>query len=81
MKDFWKAPEVTGWGRVPMHALTHRDRLDLDGTWRFQLLDRPDATPGDRWSAIEVPGCWTLQDVGDRPQYTNVQMPWPEPPP
>jgi beta-galactosidase len=77
----WRAPEVTGWGRLPMHALTHPDRLDLDGTWRFQLLDSPDAAPGEAWGAVAVPGCWTLQDVGDRPQYTNVQMPWPEPPP
>ena len=79
----WRNPEVTGWGRLPMHALTHSDRLDLDGTWRFQLLGDPGAAPADRWDAIEVPGCWTMQDVGgqDRPQYTNVQMPWPEPPP
>jgi len=77
----WRQPEVTGWGRLPMHALTHPDRLELDGTWQFQLLDRPDAALTDRWAGIEVPGCWTMQDVGDRPQYTNVQMPWSEPPP
>ena len=77
----WRQPEVSGWGRLPMHALTHPDRLVLDGIWRFQLLERPDAAPTDRWADIEVPGCWTLQDVGDRPQYTNVQMPWSEPPP
>ena len=23
----WRNPEVTGWGRLPMHALTHADRL------------------------------------------------------
>ncbi|HEV7961848.1 MAG TPA: glycoside hydrolase family 2 TIM barrel-domain containing protein, partial [Actinoplanes sp.] len=77
----WQQPEVTGWGRLPMHALAHPERLALDGPWRFQLLDRPDAIPAEHWSTIEVPGCWTMQDVGDRPQYTNSQMPWPEPPP
>jgi beta-galactosidase len=28
-----------------------------------------------------VPGCWTMQDVGDHPWYTNARMPWPQPPP
>ena len=77
----WQQSEITGWGRLPMHALSHPDRLALDGTWRFQLLEHPGAPVGDRWTGIAVPGCWTMQDVGDRPQYTNSQMPWPEPPP
>ena len=34
----------------------------------------------DGWATIEVPGCWTMQGFG-RPQYTNVQMPFPGPPP
>jgi len=25
-----------------------------------------------------VPGCWTRQDTGDHPHYTNIVMPWPE---
>ena len=61
----------------------------LDGRWRFALYDAPDAVPAQAlaadanladWSPIEVPGNWTLQGF-DRPLYTNVQMPFPEPPP
>jgi len=59
-------------------------RLDLNGTWRFELCPRPAAA--DRgfarlhfdeanWSEIEVPGHWTLQGF-DRPHYTNIQMPF-----
>lgn len=37
---------------------------------------------GDRpWRTIEVPGCWTRQDTGDLPHYTNVIMPWDVEPP
>jgi len=88
--DPWDAPEITGWGRVPMHAVPHCDpakRLELDGVWRFQLLPTPQTPPVENWAEIEVPGCWTVQDfddlhgVRDRPQYTNVQMPWPDLPP
>ncbi len=64
-----------------MHSVPHADRVELDGTWRFQLLPRPDAEPGRRWRDIEVPGCWTMQDTADKPHYTNVQMPFPGRPP
>ena len=47
----WIDPTVTGVGRVPMHSVPHPDRLDLDGTWRFQLLRRPDAATTGRWLA------------------------------
>lgn len=77
----WADPELTARGRLPMHAVPHLDRLVLDGTWRFQLLHRPDEAPGDGWRAIEVPGCWTMQDTWDIPIYTNVQMPFPHRPP
>jgi len=62
-------------------------RRSLDGAWRFSLADNPDdvparwtspATDDSRWRSIQVPGCWTRQDTGDLPVYTNVQMPWPE---
>lgn len=59
----------------------------LDGEWAFVLRDRPeDVTPADLagatdgWASVEVPGCWTMQGF-DRPQYTNIQMPFPGPPP
>jgi beta-galactosidase len=62
----------------------------LDGAWRFRLLDSPDEIPpaiGDRdladddWDEVDVPGCWTMQGLPDRPHYTNVQMPFADPPP
>jgi beta-galactosidase len=86
----WDAPEVTSWRRLPMHTLRHADpaaRTALDGRWRFQLLPTPDTALAGRWAEIDVPGCWTMQEfddlhaVGDRPHYTNVQMPWPDLPP
>jgi beta-galactosidase len=72
-----------------MHAVVRpaADRLSLDGRWRFQLLPHPEAPLARRWTYLDVPGCWTVQDfddmhgVDDRPQYTNTRMPWPEPPP
>jgi beta-galactosidase len=63
--------------------------LDLSGTWRFRLRPRPEAVTRDDltgstatggWDDIEVPGNWTMQGF-DRPHYTNVQMPFPGPPP
>jgi len=86
----WDAPEITAWRRLSMHTLRHADpasRIDLDGEWRFQLLPSPEARLAERWTRIGVPGCWTMQEfddlhaVGDRPHYTNVQMPWPDLPP
>jgi hypothetical protein len=62
-------------------------RIDLDGRWRFQLLPTPDTSLAGRWTEIDVPGCWTMQEfddlhsVGDGPHYTNVQMPWLDLPP
>ncbi|WP_030440477.1 glycoside hydrolase family 2 TIM barrel-domain containing protein [Actinoplanes subtropicus] len=77
----WREPAVSGWGRLPMHALDHPERFELDGVWRFQLLHDPEEAVGESWGEIAVPGCWTMQDVGDHPWYTNYRMPWPEPPP
>ncbi|MEU9095840.1 glycoside hydrolase family 2 TIM barrel-domain containing protein [Streptomyces sp. NPDC048428] len=77
----WNTPEVTAVGREPMHALVHTDRVDLNGTWEFQLLSSPDETPGDAWQPLTVPGPWTMQDTGDLPQYTNVTMPFATRPP
>lgn len=87
----WRRPEVTGFGRVPMSThLARPDVLALDGVWSFLLRDRPEAVtridltgptdPADGWATVEVPGCWTMQGF-DRPQYTNIQMPFPGPPP
>ena len=64
--------------------------ISLDGLWKFALCSSPDAvksahisgdTNAAKWRKILVPGNWTLQDVGDLPHYTNVQMPFDGPPP
>ena len=79
---WWLQPELTSIGRLPMHSLTHPNRTVLDGVWRFQLLDRADDEPSsDDWREIAVPGCWTMQDVGDFPHYTNIVMPFDGRPP
>jgi beta-galactosidase len=57
----------------------------LDGAWELRVVPRPDdaaraADAARGWSTVEVPGLWTMQGFG-RPQYTNVQMPFPYPPP
>ncbi len=72
----WAAPELTALRRLPMHSVPHRDRLELDGTWRFQLLRRPDAEASADWGEIQVPGLWTMQGFDDHPHYTNVRMPF-----
>lgn len=59
--------------------------LRLDGRWQFKLVPRPEAATWaelgpDGWSAITVPGNWTMQGFG-APHYTNVVMPFPDEPP
>jgi beta-galactosidase len=84
----WTRPELTGYGRLAMSTyLARPDVLPLDGQWSFAMRARPEAVTAedlagstDGWSTVEVPGCWTMQGY-DRPQYTNVQMPFPGPPP
>ncbi|MEO6651861.1 MAG: glycoside hydrolase family 2 TIM barrel-domain containing protein [Ilumatobacteraceae bacterium] len=88
----WADPTLLQLGRLPMHVpLDAADRLALDGPWQLEMFERPDAVPataitGRRRRAVEVavPGNWTMQDLGtfsDPPWYTNVQMPFPGPPP
>ena len=103
--ELWTTPEVSGFGRLPMRATAYpfadaasalgvgRDSspfvLDLNGDWRFALVDRPEAAPatfpGDgfddgAWSELPVPSNWTMHGYG-RPQYTNIQMPFDADPP
>ncbi len=87
----WALPEQLSLRRLPMHVplpLGDDARKSLDGQWSFELFDTPEsvpetavlgATPAGR--TVTVPGNWTLQDTGDFPHYTNVQMPFPGPPP
>ena len=73
---------------VPMGGCPRRS---LDGMWSLEMFENPDAVPAraiERTSSsaarVEVPGNWTVQDLGtfkDLPHYTNVQMPFPGPPP
>ena len=80
-----------GSGRRPARAFLRSDapRIDLDGTWRFQLaatassptvgFESPDFDDA-AWADITVPGHWQLQGWG-APAYTNVNYPFPVDPP
>ena len=61
----------------------------LNGPWRFSLAPSPDEVPADfasvafddaGWAELPVPSNWTMHGY-DRPQYTNVQMPFAGAPP
>jgi beta-galactosidase len=61
----------------------------LNGAWRFTLAAAPEAVPADfagadfddaGWAELPVPSNWTMHGY-DRPQYTNVQMPFGGAPP
>ena len=63
--------------------------LSLNGDWRFTLAPRPEAAPDGfaqpdfddaNWATLPVPSNWTMHGF-DRPQYTNVQMPFDLAPP
>ncbi|NCW34661.1 MAG: glycoside hydrolase family 2, partial [Actinobacteria bacterium] len=79
------SPETTSVNRLPMLNIPHLMSISLDGDWNFQLLDRPEQEPSKRWQSIPVPGLWTMingqQPFGDKPIYTNTQMPWDHLPP
>ena len=91
----WADPTQLQINRLPMRASLPTPpgrRTFLDGDWTFRLFDRPDAVPGTavsgptpsargRWRSVAVPGNWTMQVPEDLPQYTNIQMPFPGPPP
>ena len=81
----WMSPETTSVNRLPMLNIGHLMSISLDGDWNFQLLDRPDQEPSKRWQTIPVPGLWTMingqQPFGDKPHYTNTQMPFDQLPP
>ena len=79
--QFWQTPEITAIGREPMLGLEAERCVPLDGEWRFQLLDAPDAEPTSTWATAPVPSLWTMQGTWDLPQYTNVQMPFSTLPP
>ena len=104
--NLWETPELTSINRLDMHTglipFGSKDKAvtrdpdqsewfkNLNGTWKFDLLKRPeevsDATLGidcddSGWDDITVPGNWTTQGFWDQPIYTNVQMPFDNTPP
>ena len=54
----------------------------LNGIWDFRYFEREvDATlEAESWDKLEVPACWQLHGY-DKPQYTNVNYPYPVDPP
>ena len=88
----WEDPTLLQLHRLPAHVpLSGFPRRRLDGRWSLEMFGSPDAVPvaaisGDRrrTADVEVPGNWTMQELNgftDPPQYTNIQMPFPGPPP
>ncbi len=88
----WTDPTVVELGRLPMHVpLDGFRRRNLDGRWSLEMFEHPDRVPraaltGVRPKAFNavVPANWTMQDLDgfvDLPHYTNIQMPFPGPPP
>ena len=60
----------------------------LDGQWDFRLYHRPEDVPADFAAEnfsdpeifkLKVPSNWTLAGLWDKPIYTNIVMPFPEP--
>ena len=88
----WTDPEVVSLRRLAMHVplpLGDDARKSLDGQWSFVSFDSPESVPATAVTGptptgtrtVAVPGNWTVQNVGDHPHYTNVQMPFDGPPP
>ena len=82
----WQNPDVNQRNRVPMHTsfATDSPRLSLEGIWRFQWYETPDARsldffkPGvddSAWGSMPVPGMWELNGYGD-PLYVNIPYAW-----
>ena len=82
----WQNPDVNQRNRVPMHTsfATDSPRLSLEGIWKFQWYETPDARsldffkPGvddSAWGSMPVPGMWELNGYGD-PLYVNIPYAW-----
>jgi beta-galactosidase len=66
-----------------------RNRLSLNGTWKFHFSNVPAGTPENffangfndkSWDTIHVPSNWEMQGFGD-PLFRNVSTPFPPDPP
>ena len=82
----WQNPAVNQRNRVPMHATfaTDSPHIPLEGIWKFQWYESPDARSRDffrpglddsAWGTMPVPGMWELNGYGD-PLYVNIQYAW-----
>ena len=82
----WQNPALNQRNREPMAVTfaTDSPRLSLEGIWKFQWYETPDARPLDffkpglddsAWGAMPVPGMWELNGYGD-PLYVNIQYAW-----
>jgi len=82
----WQNPAVNQRNRTPMHTsfVTDSPRLSLEGIWKFQWYESPDARsldfykPGvddSAWGVMPVPGMWELNGYGD-PLYVNIPYAW-----
>jgi beta-galactosidase len=105
-QHLWETPEITHINRLPAHSclIPYPDQATalgrqrenspyfqlLNGTWKFDLLDRPESTDAaslgpdfddSQWADIAVPANWTCQDCADKPIYTNIKMPFENQPP
>ncbi|MFP3463866.1 glycoside hydrolase family 2 TIM barrel-domain containing protein [Leifsonia sp. SIMBA_070] len=64
--------------RLMTSTLRRPAELSLDGVWQFQLLPSDTAPSTGAWQDVVVPSLWTMSSEEDRPQYTNVPMPFEE---
>ncbi|MBN2640914.1 MAG: DUF4981 domain-containing protein [Victivallales bacterium] len=103
--NLWEYPEISNFNMLPPRATLfpypdedsafrgrHQESpyfQSLNGSWKFQYKDKPEAAPADffapelddaQWDSIPVPSNWTMQGY-DKPHYTNVQMPFNNLPP
>ena len=84
----WADPTINQINRLEMHAsLPRSNKISLDGDWSFDLFSHPDQIPVScltdlqKEKLVAVPGNWTMQNTGDFPHYTNIQMPFSGSPP
>ena len=89
----WADPTVVQINRLAMRSpFTSQasQRVSLNGEWRFSRFVHPTQIELEHlaenfddsdWFKIPVPSNWTLFNMGDVPHYTNIAMPWREPPP
>ena len=82
----WQNPAVNQRNRVPMHTsfATDSPRMTLEGIWKFQWYEYPEARALDfyqvglddsAWGSMPVPGMWELNGYGD-PLYVNIPYAW-----